>query len=886
MTRRRTDFSIKHRLLGGFGIAGVILIALGIVTETRLARISELRRVQQDELLPRVLLAEELERASVDMGVAAREFALTREERYAQAFDEASSQFRAGTDRLLPLLAPSDPAALRDLKARGEAHDRAARHLFGLRDVSEEDHLRADTQTAQAREAVFVPIREYLAQQRARLAQLQGQIGDAVVQLRRASLALGALALCAMAATALWTSRRVRGPLKALVAQVRTVTRHAGGDDGALASPQRDEVTELAGAFAAMVRAVREREAALRDSEEKFRSVFERAAVGIARVGLDGRYLEVNDRFAALVGYTRRELEQLHFQAITHPDDLAEDERLMSQLLTGELQGYNVAKRYLRKDGGVAWASLSVGLAHDHAGRPAYCAVVAEDITERRAAEQAQARLAAIVESSDAAIVLKDLDGVMQTWNGAAERLFGYGPDEVVGKNVSLLLPPGRVQEEADILARIRRGDRVDHFETQRVRKDGSVVDVAVTVSPVRDAEGRLVGASKIARDITARKRAEAELAAALRQLQEADRRKNEFLGMLSHELRNPLAPIRNSLFILDHVAPTSEQARRARQVANRQVAHVTRLVDDLLDITRIARGKIALRRADLDLVAVVGRTADDYRSLMSDRRLALEVDLPPERVLVHGDETRLAQVFGNLLSNAAKFTPAGGRVTLSLQVEEERAVVHVRDTGPGIDPEVLPAIFEPFTQGKQTLARSEGGLGLGLSLVKGLVALHGGGVQALSGGRGLGTDFVVTLPRAGRSRAAPEAAEGTQPGRPAAPGRRVLVIDDNRDAADTLAQLVAMLGHSPVVAYDALAGLAKASKDAPDVVLCDLGLPGVDGYEFARQFRAHPAHRGVRLVALSGYAQPEDVTRAMEAGFDAHVAKPADPGRIEEVLA
>jgi signal transduction histidine kinase len=252
-------------------------------------------------------------------------------------------------------------------------------------------------------------------------------------------------------------------------------------------------------------------------------------------------------------------------------------------------------------------------------------------------------------------------------------------------------------------------------------------------------------------RDVTDRSRAEQAVREVNAQLREADRRKDEFLGMLSHELRNHLAPIRNALFILDHAPPDGPQARRAREIANRQLAHMTRLVDDLLDVTRVARGKVELRRADLDVAALARRAADDHRALMQDRDLELDLHLPAEPVVVNGDETRLAQVLGNLLQNAAKFTPAGGRVALEVCAVDGRAELRVRDTGAGISPDVLPRIFEPFTQASQTLARSEGGLGLGLAMVRGLVALHGGEVRAASAGPGQGTEFTVTLPLAAR---------------------------------------------------------------------------------------------------------------------------------------
>jgi CheY-like chemotaxis protein/two-component sensor histidine kinase len=375
--------------------------------------------------------------------------------------------------------------------------------------------------------------------------------------------------------------------------------------------------------------------------------------------------------------------------------------------------------------------------------------------------------------------------------------------------------------------------------------------------------------------DVTEWRRAE-------ERLREADRRKDEFLAMLSHELRNPLAPIRNALYILDRTDPASPQARRAKEVANRQIGHLTRLVDDLLDVTRIARGKIELRRARVDLALLARRTAEDYRELMQDRELALALEIPAHPLVLSGDETRLAQVLGNLLSNAAKFTPPGGQVTVSVAEEGGRAVVRVRDTGAGISPEILPSLFEPFSQGQQTLARSEGGLGLGLALVRGLAALHGGEVHASSEGPGRGAEFVVELPLS------PAEARRTPVPAPAAPAaarrRRILVVDDNRDAADTLAELVRMLGHEAATAFDGPGALSAARADPPDVVLCDIGLPGMDGYAVARALRAEMGAR-VRLVAVSGYAQAEDRERALDAGFDAHVAKPADPERIAQVL-
>ena len=381
--------------------------------------------------------------------------------------------------------------------------------------------------------------------------------------------------------------------------------------------------------------------------------------------------------------------------------------------------------------------------------------------------------------------------------------------------------------------------------------------------------------------DVTDRRRAEEALRETNAALRDADRRKDEFIGMLSHELRNPLAPIRNSVYVLRHADPASEQARRAQAVIERQSAHLTRLVDDLLEVTRIARGKIELRRERVDLRDVVRRTVDDFRGMFEDRGITLEVGVPSARAWADVDATRLSQVVGNLLQNSAKYSRPDDRVDVSLSVEGTSAEIRVRDTGAGIDPELLPRVFEPFVQGDRTLARTEGGLGLGLALVKGITELHGGTVSAESSGVGTGTTMTVRLPLA------PPAVVGAEPRRAAARSEgacRVLVVDDNRDAAESLAELASMLGHVVEVAYDGASALETARDHRPDVVLCDLGMPGMSGYEVARALRASLGS-AVRLVAVTGYAQPEDLARAIEAGFDAHVAKPADPAEIERLL-
>lgn len=373
------------------------------------------------------------------------------------------------------------------------------------------------------------------------------------------------------------------------------------------------------------------------------------------------------------------------------------------------------------------------------------------------------------------------------------------------------------------------------------------------------------------------------QLQQALSMLRDVDRRKDEFLSMLSHEIRNPLAPIRASIFILDHTESNSQAAAHARLVLQRQTDHLTRLIDDLLDITRITRGRIHINSEPVDVVEVARRAAEDHRSMMATDglRLTLQLDVPHRQAWVSGDATRLAQVIGNLLQNAAKFTPAGGTVALNVRIAGGQVEIRVCDTGVGIDPAFKDSIFEPFVQAGQPTSRSPGGLGLGLALVKSVVELHGGTVRAESEGSGHGSNFVVSLPLGAASKpgSPPVSFEGR-----AVPAKRIVVIDDNHDAADSMAELLQLLGHSVEVAYDGPDALARVLTRPPDVVLCDLGLPGMSGYELGSAIRKGLGD-SVRLIAVSGYAQSEDVRRSLDCGFDAHIAKPADPEEIERLM-
>ncbi|MGC9986752.1 MAG: response regulator [Polyangia bacterium] len=381
----------------------------------------------------------------------------------------------------------------------------------------------------------------------------------------------------------------------------------------------------------------------------------------------------------------------------------------------------------------------------------------------------------------------------------------------------------------------------------------------------------------------TAVERVEAQraLQAANAQLVEADRRKNEFLAVLSHELRNPLAPIKNSLYILDRAAAGGEQARRALGVIDRQATQLSNLVNDLLDVTRITRNKIRLQKQRLELNELVRRAVEDNRTLFERNEVVLSCDPSPALVFVNADATRVAQIVGNLLQNAAKFTSRGGRVRVSIVAEARDAVIRVVDNGVGMAPDTVTRLFQPFMQADHTLDRSKGGLGLGLALVRGLVELHGGSIEAKSEGLGRGAEFTVRLALDVGTALEEQAARAGNVRVP----RRVLIIEDNVDAADSLREALELGEHMVEVAHSGPEGIERARSFPPDVVLCDIGLPGMDGYDVARAFRQDPELQSIFLVALSGYASPEDLERAADAGFQRHLAKPPSVDALERLL-
>jgi PAS domain S-box-containing protein len=492
--------------------------------------------------------------------------------------------------------------------------------------------------------------------------------------------------------------------------------------------------------------------------------------------------------------------------------------------------------------------------------------------------EAGLARYAELFDFSPVGYFVLAADGTIHHANFAAARLVGIDRGRLAGRRMIELA----CARDADtlsallsaVLAQAEDGGECGvaaEGELALARQPSGAVDVRMTAVPLAGGPAR--SALVAVEDVTSRRAAE-------RALREEARRKDEFLAALSHELRNPLGPIQNGLRLLSGAPPGTEQAAHALAVVKRQAAHLSRLVDDLLDVTRIARGKIRLQRERLDLGELVRRTVEDHRPTFDAAGIAMRLRLPRQAVWVDVDATRGAQVLGNLLGNAAKFTARGGRVDVTVGSSEGWATVAVRDTGIGISPEVLGHLFEPFSQAPQAIDRSRGGLGLGLATVKGLVELHGGSVALASDGPGSGAEFTVRLPAA-----EPPARRRTERPAPPASRRRILVIEDNEDGATTLKEVLELRGNEVRVALDGPGGVALARDFAPEVVICDIGLPGMDGYAVARALRADPETRGVFLVALTGYARPEDVRRAGEAGFDRHLTKPIVLEALERAL-
>ena len=753
-----------------------------------------------------------------------------------------------------------------------------------------------------------------------------------------------------------------------------------------------------------------------REESEWFRVTLESIGDGVIAADAEGRITFINRVGERLTGWSAAEAKGRPladvFHIVNERTRQPVENPALRALLEGTVVGIANHTILIARDGSERLIDDSAAPIRNDAGAILGAVLVFRDVTAAKAADEARARLAAIVDSSDDAIVSKTLDGVIRSWNAGAQRIFGYTAAEAIGQPITLIIPPERFDEERGILSRLVRGERIDHFETVRVAKDGRLLDISLSVSPVRDSEGNIIGASKVARDITAQKQAAAALRLAeergefvrrasgvgfwycdlpldvfqwdelvkahfhlppdakvtietffdrlhpddrlrtrnaiersiderqpydveyrtvdpasgaekwiraigrtyyapdgapvsfdgvtlditqqkrleqqlrrqTEQLIEADQKKDDFIALLAHELRNPLAPVRNGLQVMKLAPGDTHAVQEVRDMMDRQLTHMVRIIDDLLDVNRIGRNKMELRRTKVTLAEVVDTAVETASPSFAAAGVELQISLPSQPVLLDADLTRLAQVFSNLLSNSAKYTKRGGRAWLKAKREGREVVVSVMDTGIGIPAESLPFIFDMFSQVDRSIERQTGGLGIGLALVKGLTEMHGGRVSVESDGDNRGTTFTVRLPIVAESLAGVDA-PSDESGKPAPARRRILVADDNRDSAESMAIMLQLLKNDVLTAHDGLDVLAKADVFRPDVVLMDVGMPKLNGLEATRKLRERPWASDVRIIAVTGWGQEGDRERTRAAGCDGHLVKPISLNDLQRLL-
>jgi len=659
---------------------------------------------------------------------------------------------------------------------------------------------------------------------------------------------------------------------------IRVRLQHHGIVDTAFGTALRTlvEIVLLTGLLWRALSMIRVHETALHESENEVRrqagqlgGFLETAAIALHRVAEDGTILWANDAELKMLGYTRE--EYFGHNIVDFHADRAAIEGMMNRLRAGERLLAQPAQMICR-DGSIKHVLIDSSVLRDE-GRFLHTQCFTRDVTDQRRNEEARALLASIVRASDDAIVSKTLDGIITSWNRGAERMFGYSEAEAVGRSVEMLIPPEGIAAERAILARLRRGEGIEHYETVRLTKTGKRIDISLTVSPIRDVAGNPVAASSSSRNISDRKQAEAER-------EEASRRKDEFIAILAHELRNPLAPVRNAAYFLKSIP--NPEIQRPVEMIERQVAQMSRLIDDLLDVSRISRGVLELRKERVACGEIVDAAVEACREELQAKKHKLQIDVPSPSLTFEADRERLVQVLSNLLGNAAKYTPPGGNLRLTVGTSRGMFEMSVKDDGIGIPPEKLSQIFELFVRVDQSLER-QGGLGIGLTLARQIVELHGGTIEARSRGVGRGSEFIVRLPIVAAVPASVASHEGN--GSMRVIPRRVLIADDNQDAAESLAMLLQFEGHDVHTAFDGEAALRSAERLLPDVALIDIGMPKANGYEVAQRIREESWGSRIYLVALTGWGQEADRQRAKDAGFDLHMLKPVSPEAIEELL-
>jgi PAS domain S-box-containing protein len=601
---------------------------------------------------------------------------------------------------------------------------------------------------------------------------------------------------------------------------------------------------------------------------------------------LNGTILAWNPAAERIFGWRAEEVVGVSILVVIPEERRHEEDTILATMRRGERIQHFETER-VRKDGRRITVSVSISPIRDAGGAVIGVAKIARDITATRQAQTAQATLAAIVESSDDAIIGKTLEGVIVAWNEGASRMFGYAAEEIIGRSILTLLPPERHPEEARILGAIRRGERIDHFETERVAKDGRVIPVSLAVSPIKDANGVTVGAAKIARDISMRRGLERERdvvlereRAARAEAEAANRAKDAFLATISHELRTPLSPILAWSRMIREGALGPDKVARGIAAIERSGHALTQLINDLLDVSRIITGKLRIDVRPIDLGAVVHAAVEVVRPAADAKDIHLIAAVDPDAGRIVGDADRLQQVVWNLVSNAIKFTPPGGRVTVRVLDEGARVCIVVEDTGQGFPPEFTPHLFDRFRQADNSITRQHGGLGLGLAIVRHIVELHGGTVRGESPGLNQGATFTAVLPR----KAAPPTEDGGDATDPsAAPtehsarlaGTRVLVVDDEPDSNDVVSTILTVHGADVRVASSVPQALEVLKSWKPDVVITDIGMPDHDGLSLLSSMRSDRNLARIPALALTAYATREDRLRILGAGFLMHLAKP-----------
>ena len=507
------------------------------------------------------------------------------------------------------------------------------------------------------------------------------------------------------------------------------------------------------------------------------------------------------------------------------------------------------------------------------------------DITERKRAEQQLAYFSAIVNASQDAIIGKTLEFVVTSWNAGAERLYGYTAADVIGQSIGILQPGDRPNELPSLMVKVTHGESIDNFPAVRRRKDGRLIDVSLTLSPIKDTRGQTIGVSAIARNITEAVRLERQLQEQTKQLAGEARLKDEFLATLAHELRNPMAPICNGIDVLRILPPNGEEAKQFLNIMEEQTHNLVRLVDDLLDVSRVTRGKMELKRRRVALTTIITNAIQTAQPLINAKSHALTLTQARESLYVHGDPTRLSQVVANLLNNAAKYTPEGGKISLTTERIGGEVAIRVKDNGLGIASDMLPRIFEMFVQADNSLHRSQGGLGIGLTLVKSLVEMHGGTVEATSEGFGNGSELTVRLPIHQASDVVPEEAINLPGETRSFPFNRILIVDDLPPAAMLVAIMLRSNGQQVRTAESGPEALAMIEQEKPNLILSDISMPGMNGYDLAQEIRRRPEWNDIWLVALTGYGREIDKKLSKAAGFNSHLVKPIGTEDLESLL-